>query len=339
MAVRTTVVGSWWWPAGHAADLRRLHDGQLDESSGERVLTQSACAAIDEQRQLGLDEWTGGEYFTDNFVNHIQKVLTGIVVDREGEHELFDYDDVPHARITGEIDAPNGLGYLAAYRRESQLPGGVTKATVVTPLEITAHEADQAELRETQLPRVTEIVNAEIRGLAEAGCAHVQLDAPAIGIAINMGQMTSEAAAEMIAGCFESVTGTVRGLHICNGNLKGRPASGVLRNATWLELLQMLDGVVDVANLECSYFSEWLERDAFRALPASMQFAAGIVDEANYWIEPVSKIRARAADWARVVGEERLWLSPSCGFGRHPARDRPVLEAKVVNMVDAAATL
>ena len=339
MAVRTTVVGSWWWPAEFSADLRRFHDDELDEESGERVLAQCAAAAIEQQRRLGLDEWTGGEYFTDNFVNHIQKMLSGIVVDRAGEHELFDYDDVPHARITGEIDAPNGLGYLAAYLRESQLPGGVNKATVVTPMEITAHEADQAALRDPQLPRVTALVNAEIRGLAQAGCPHVQLDAPAIGIAINMGQMTSQAAAEMIAGCFEGVTGTVRGLHICNGNLKGRPASAVLRNATWLELLQRLDGVIDVANLECSYFSEWLERDAFRDLPSSMQFAAGIVDEANYWVEPVSKIRARAADWARVVGEERLWLSPSCGFGRHPGRDQPVLEAKVANMVEAGATL
>jgi methionine synthase II (cobalamin-independent) len=70
-----------------------------------------------------------------------------------------------------------------------------------------------------------------------------------------------------------------------------------------------------------------------------MQFAGGLVDEANYWVEPVGKVRSRAADWARVVGEERLWLSPSCGFGRHPGRDRPVLEAKVANMVEAAATL
>ena len=339
MAVRTTVVGSWWWPTEFSGDLRRFHDDELDDAAGGRVLAQSAAAAIDQQRRLGLDEWTGGEYFTDNFVNHIQKMLSGIVIDREGEHELFDYDDVPHARITGEIDAPNGLGYLAAYLRESQLPGGVNKATVVTPMEITVHEQDQAQLRDPQLPRVTALVNAEIRGLAQAGCPHVQLDAPAIGIAINMGQMTSQAAAEMIAGCFEGVTGTVRGLHICNGNLKGRPASAVLRNATWLELLQRLDGVIDVANLECSYFSEWLERDAFRDLPSSMQFAAGIVDEANYWVEPVSKIRARAADWARVVGEERLWLSPSCGFGRHPGRDQPVLEAKVANMVEAGATL
>jgi 5-methyltetrahydropteroyltriglutamate--homocysteine methyltransferase len=338
MSVRTTVVGSWWWPQEHAEELHRYHEGGLDAAAAERLLDRCAADAIAQQRALGLDEWTGGEYFTYNFVNHIQKVLTGIEVDREGDHEIFDYDDVPHARIVGEIDAPDGLGYAAAYLRESKLPGGVNKATVVTPLEITVHGADQPDLREPQLPRVTGIVNAELRALADAGCAHVQLDAPAIGIAINMGEMGSGAAAEMIAACFDGVKAT-RGLHICNGNLKGRPASAVLRNATWLELLSMLEGVVDVANLECSYFSEWLERDAFRALPASMQLAAGIVDEANYWVEPVSKIRARAADWARVVGEERLWLSPSCGFGRHPGRDQPVLEAKVANMVEAAATL
>jgi methionine synthase II (cobalamin-independent) len=253
-------------------------------------------------------------------------------------NEIFDYDDVPHCRIVGKIEAPNGLGYVEAFLRENKLPGGVNKATVVTPLEVTAHEADQAELREREMPNVIEIVNREMRDLADAGCAHVQLDAPVIAVLINMGQMTDDAAAEMVAACFEGVNAT-KGLHLCNGNLKGRPMSPVLRNATWIPLLQRLEGVIDVANIEASYFAEWAERDAFKALPKSMEFAAGIVDEANYWVEPVSKIRERAADWARVVGEERLWLCPSCGFGRHPARDLPVLRAKMENMVEAAQTL
>jgi 5-methyltetrahydropteroyltriglutamate--homocysteine methyltransferase len=338
MGVRTTVVGSWWWPAEHSADLLRFHEGELEAGEGEAVLQRCAAAGIAEQRELGLDEWTGGEFFTYNFVNHIQKMLTGIEIEHNGLNDLFDYDDVPRARIVGEIEAPNGLGYVEAYRRESALPGGVTKATVVTPLEVSAHEASQTDERDAQMPNLIRIVNQELRALADAGCPHVQLDAPAIAIALNMEQMTTDEAAGMIAECFEGVEAT-RGLHLCNGNLKGRPASAVLRNAPWIPLLQRLAGVVHVANVECSYFSEWLERDAYRDLPEGMQLAAGIVDEANYWVEPVSKIRARAADWARVVGEERLWLSPSCGFGRHPARDRPVLAAKIENMVEAAATL
>ncbi len=69
-------------------------------------------------------------------------------------NEIFDYDDVPHCRIVGTIEAPNGLGYVEAFVRENKLPGGVNKATVVTPLEVTAHEADQTELREREMPDV-----------------------------------------------------------------------------------------------------------------------------------------------------------------------------------------
>lgn len=135
--------------------------------------------------------------------------------------------------------------------------------------------------------------------------------------------------AEIVGGCLEGVQGPTRGMHVCNGNFKGRPISPIVRNAPWVPLLQELDGVIDVAALECSYFAEWTERYAFAAMPQSMQLAAGIVDEPSYRIETVEKVHDRAADRARVVGEERLWISPSCGFGRHPARNRPVLKAKM----------
>jgi methionine synthase II (cobalamin-independent) len=64
-----------------------------------------------------------------------------------------------------------------------------------------------------------------------------------------------------------------------------------------------------------------------------MSLAAGIVDEGSY-----HPMREGIAGWANVVGEERLWVSPSCGFGRHGSRDIPVLRTKVQNMVEAAAT-
>ena len=80
-----------------------------------------------------------------------------------------------------------------------------------------------------------------------------------------------------------------------------------------MDILERLDGVVDVAAFEVKYFFQWIERDAFKRMPKNMQLAAGIVDEGSYWIEPVKKIRERIADWARVVGEERF------GFRRRAA--------------------
>lgn len=338
MAIRTTVVGSWWRHPEHEQELAHYHAGKLSPQAGEAVLARAAAKAIKEQRDLGLDEWTGGEYFADDFVLHLHKCLTGLEIDKPGAEDVFDYDDVTHAKVVGKIGAPTGLGYLAAFRREKNLPGGVRKAAVVAANEITITSRDQQDKIALQMPSITAMINRELRALADEGCANVQLDAPIFGVEVNMGARTAKQAAELIAPCFEGVKAK-KSLHFCNGNLRGRPVSSVLRCAPWVEILQHLDGIVDIAVLEVKYFSQYHEREAFKNMPKSMVLAAGIVDEGSYWVEPVKKIRERIADWARVVGEERLWVSPSCGFGRHPSRDIPVLRAKVENMVEAARAL
>jgi methionine synthase II (cobalamin-independent) len=338
MGVRTTVVGSWWPHPEHEAELARYYAGALTPAEGDQVLNRAAAKAIAEQRELGLDEWTGGEYHAEDFIIHMHRCLTGLTIVKEGEPEPFDYDDMAVAKVVGEVEAPNGLGYLTAYRREKNLPGGVRKATVVSPYEVVVAGREQLDEINRQMPALIRIVNTELRAIADEGCPNVQLDAPIFGAYVNMGAMTAKQAADLIAPCFEGVVAK-RSLHFCNGNMRGRPITGALRCAPWVEILQHLDGVVNVAALEVKYFSQFHERDAFKNLPKSIELAAGIVDEANYWVEPVKKIRERIADWARIVGEERLWVSPSCGFGRHPSRSIPVLRAKVENMVEAARTL
>ena len=265
-------------------------------------------------------------------------MLTGLEIDKPQADDVFDYDDMTHAKIVGKITAPHGLGYLEAFRREKKLPGGVRKAAVVAPYEVVVAGRDQLDAMTPQMPEITKIVNQELRAMADEGCANVQLDAPIFGGEVNMGMMTAQQAADLIAPCFEGVKAK-KSLHFCNGNLRGRPISHALHCAPWVDILERLDGVVDIAAFEVKYFFQWIERDSFKRMPKNMQLAAGIVDEGSYWIESVKKIRERIADWARVVGEERLWVSPSCGFGRHPSRDNPVLRAKMENMVEAARTL
>jgi methionine synthase II (cobalamin-independent) len=90
MALRTTVVGSWWKLDEHEDDLRRYHAGELGADEGQDLLDRAASAAIAEQQELGLDEWTGGEYFTDNFIDHMQRVLHGVAIDKPDEPDPFD---------------------------------------------------------------------------------------------------------------------------------------------------------------------------------------------------------------------------------------------------------
>src|SRR5262245_61957180 len=178
MPVRTTVVGSWWIYPEDAADLRAYHDGKLSKEQGEAVLKRVASKAIAEQRALGLDEWSGGEYFTDEFILHMHKCLTGLEVDKPAAEFVFDYDDMTHAKIVGEITAPNGLGYLAGYQRESRLPGGVKKAAVVAAYEVAVAGRDQLDKLMPQVDNINKFINKEMRALADAGCPNVQLDAP-----------------------------------------------------------------------------------------------------------------------------------------------------------------
>ena len=75
--LRTTVVGSWWPIPEFEDDLRRYHAGELSAEDGDALLKRAATQAIGEQRDLGLTEWTGGELFTYEFIEHIQRVLDG----------------------------------------------------------------------------------------------------------------------------------------------------------------------------------------------------------------------------------------------------------------------
>lgn len=334
--LRTTVAGSWWPSTDHEDDLRAYHHGQLSEEDGEELLKRAAAQAISEQRELGLDEWTGGEYFAYEFVEHLQRYVTGLAIEVPTKEEVFDYDDLAVARVEGELAAPNGIGYVQAYLRERDLPGGVPKATVVGPVEVAINLIGELDVIKGQMEYLTPIVNAELRGLAEAGCPHVQLDVPAFTTLITHGAVTGEEAAEIIKACFEGVEGCTRGLHTCSGNLRGRPLAGNLTVEPYVEMLTRLDGVIDTTHLALQYFHRFMEREQLKQLPQSMEVAVGIVDEASYWVEPVDKIRERTSAWAEVIGAERMWLAPSCGFGRHPARNVPVLRQKLENLVEAA---
>jgi methionine synthase II (cobalamin-independent) len=147
MPVRTTVVGSWWLHPEMEKDLARHHAGKCSPQESESILNRAAAKAIQEQRDLGLDEWTGGEYHTDNFILHIHNMVTGFEVDKPQADDVFDYDDMTHAKIVGKITAPRGLGYLEAFRREKKLPGGVRKAAVVAR---SARRAQAASTRNHQ---------------------------------------------------------------------------------------------------------------------------------------------------------------------------------------------
>lgn len=328
--IRTTVVGSWPLPEMYRERLLQYHRGTLPEMLVKPTLVGAAEIAIREQRATGITQFMGGEFFAEVFIQHIPRKLTGVKLVKPQAAELKAYTDLAEYELTGDIDAPHGLGYVEAFRRESQIEPTLEKASVPGPLEVLAHLRPTPEVQ-AQLPRAIEIVNREVHGLAAAGAREIQLDIPYIAIRSVLGQIVPEEAADLIARSCAGVAVT-KTIHCCLGDLGSQSALTVHNLQALLPYLAQLTGVIDKVHLECSHPGQWADRACLRDMPKGMQVVAGIVD-VKAPIETTEQVEERIRELLRVVEPERLWIAPSCGLGR---RTTEVAIGKLSRMVEAA---
>jgi 5-methyltetrahydropteroyltriglutamate--homocysteine methyltransferase len=328
--IRTTVVGSWPLPEMYRERLLQYHRGTLPEMLVKPTLVGAAEIAIREQKTTGVTQFMGGEFFAEVFIQHIPRKLTGVKLVKPQAAELKAYTDLAEYELTGDIDAPHGLGYVEAFRRESQIEPTLEKASVPGPLEVLAHLRPTPEVQR-QLPQAIAVVNREVCGLAAAGAREIQLDIPYIAIRSVLGQLAPEEAADLIARSFAGVR-AVKTIHCCLGDLGSQSAVTVHNLHALLPYIERLGGVIDKVHLECSHAGQWADRAYLRNIPKELQVIAGIVD-VKAPVETTEQITERAAELLRLVEPERLWIAPSCGLGR---RTTEVAVGKLSRMVEAA---
>ena len=328
--IRTTVVGSWPLPDRYSDRLLQYHRGQLPEMLVKPTLSGAAEIAIREQQATGVTQFMGGEFFAEVFIQHIPRQLTGVRLVKPQADELKTYRDVARYELTGDIDAPHGLGYLDAFRRESHIEPSLDKVAVPGPLEVLGH-LKRDEAYQAQIPRAVKIVNRELRALAATNVREIQLDIPTVTIHSVLGHLSPEDAADLIAGSFEGVD-AVKTIHCCLGDLGSQSAVTTHNLHALLPYIERLAGVIDKVHLECSHPGQWADRTCLRDLPSGMQVIAGIVD-VKAPVETSSQIEERIQEVLKYVDAERLWIAPSCGLGR---RTTDIAVGKVSRMVEAA---
>ncbi len=328
--IRTTVVGSWPLPEMYRERLLQYHRGTLPEMLVKPTLVGAAEIAIREQKATGVTQFMGGEFFAEVFIQHLPRKLTGVKLVKPQAAELKAYTDLAEYELTGDINAPHGLGYIEAFRRESQLEPTLEKASVPGPLEVLAHIRPTPEVQR-QISRAIEIVNREIHGLAAAGAREIQLDIPYIAIRSVLGQLAPEEAVDLIARSFAGVEAS-KTIHCCLGDLGSQSAITVHNLHALLPYIERLRGVIDKVHLECSHAGQWADRACLRDIPKELQVIAGIVD-VKAPVEPAEQIAERIGEMLRFVEPERLWIAPSCGLGR---RTTEIATGKLSRMVEAA---
>jgi 5-methyltetrahydropteroyltriglutamate--homocysteine methyltransferase len=147
-------------------------------------------------------------------------------------------------------------------------------------------------------------------------------------------------ATELINGVTAGVPPERLALHVCRGNwtrdetaaLAGdyRPLLGVFGRLTvgalLLELCTARAGDIDV----------------MKDLPPAVRLGVGVVNQKQEGVEAVADVVARARRAMALVGPERVWLTPDCGFATfadNPVASAQVAEAKLQVIAAAAAEL
>jgi 5-methyltetrahydropteroyltriglutamate--homocysteine methyltransferase len=328
MLLPTSVVGShglpgWVWLAREAMEAGRL--GALDV---RELMEDATQAALLDQERAGVDVMTTGAMMRVRFIIGFYDRITGIrtlPAARKLGQPLWD-TNTPF-EVTESISAPAGLGIVEEFKLARSLTTKRLKATVpgpytlLVPLRLGGGYKD----KETLLADLVGIVNAECRALVEAGADFIQIDEPHSGMYAGSAPRFEQGVNQAVEGVEAKIA-----VHVCFGNLYGRPFSAVrdFRNLyPALRDLRASQIVLEYANRGMDDLRLWGE------FPTELELGAGVIDVKAFKAESAAHVADRIRAILKHVPAGKLWLNPDCGFWETP---RWVVKEKLVALVEGA---
>jgi 5-methyltetrahydropteroyltriglutamate--homocysteine methyltransferase len=325
MLLPTSVVGShglpgWVWLAREAMEAGRL--GELDV---RELMEDATQAALLDQERAGVDVLTTGEMMRVRFIIGFYDRITGIrplPAARKLGQPLWD-TNTPF-EVTESISAPAGLGIVEEFKLARAMTAKRLKATVpgpytlLVPLKLAGGYKD----KETLLADLVGIVNAECRALVEAGADFIQIDEPHSGMYAGSAPRFEQGVNQAVEGVEAKIA-----VHVCFGNLYGRPFSAVrdFRNLyPALRELRASQIVLEYANRGMDDLRLW------REFPTDKELGAGVIDVKAFKAESAADVAERIRGVLKHVPAEKLWLNPDCGFWETP---RWVVKQKLAALV------
>lgn len=324
----TSVVGShglpgWVWLAREALEAGRLGATDLRE-----LMEDATQLALIDQERAGVDVLTTGEMGRVRFIVGFYEHLNGIrALQPPRKLGPPHWDTNTSFEVIEKVTAPHGLGVVEEFTLARSLTLKPLKATVpgaftlLIPLRIIGGYRD----RETLLADLVDIVNRECRALVEAGAAFIQIDEP--NYAMYRGSLPD--LAKVFNRTVDGV-GAKIALHVCFGNLYGRPFPAVRAYRHLFPALQDVRAeqiLLEFAN------RGWEEASLWKEFPTDKELGAGVIDVKAFKAESAEDVAGRVRLMLRYVAPDKLWLNPDCGFWETP---RWITQQKLRALVDGA---
>ncbi|MCA8977722.1 MAG: cobalamin-independent methionine synthase II family protein [Planctomycetes bacterium] len=353
-----SVVGSWPRPRPlleatrrKSADLERLRDDACNE-------------AIDAMVAAGVDVLTDGEQRRDNFYSFLAEKLDGVelmtmadlldyVEDKAAFEALLQTLDVPafaikNPTIRGRLArrTPLAAGELEFLRARTDrackvtLPGPYLLSRSMWVKQLSA---DAYPTREELCADIVRILREELLELVQQGVEVVQFDEPVLTEIVFAGKAATrtfmcaalaaaadpaaelELAVDLINRVVDGIDGTMTAIHVCRGNWSRQ--EDVLLSGDYAPLLPTL-AKMKVGQFVLEYATPRAGSETLLAqLPANCSIGFGAVNPRTDPDEEPAAVAERVARLADLLGADRIWLNPDCGFGTFA--DRPVATTEV----------
>jgi 5-methyltetrahydropteroyltriglutamate--homocysteine methyltransferase len=346
--IRNDVVGSLLRPANLKEARTRYDDGRISLEELRRIEDRCIRAAVDLQEQAGLSVVTDGEYRRLNFQDSFGESVSGYDA---GRPSLKFYEQ----RVKGgsplrrwEIpDQGEEKGTAVAQRRPVKEKLGLArnvpmeefrflKEAARTPGKVALIGPDRIAQRfDWQNSKgvysgldefVADVVKVEreiIKGLVEAGCRYVQIDAPGYTAYVDPPSLAamrargedpkenfsrSLRADNALLEGFDEVT---FGIHLCRGNQR----SMWHREGTYDDIAERLLNELKHDRFLFEYDTPRAGGfEPLRFLPKGKVIVLGLVSTKVPQLEKVDQLKKRIDEASKYVALEQIAISPQCGF-------------------------
>lgn len=345
--IRTDVVGSLLRPAPLKEARLRFDEGKISADDLRKTEDQAVREAVLLQERIGLDVVTDGEFRRLNFQDSFGLSVSGFDAGRvdvrfyekriEGGKPLQRWD-IPNREDKGTAVAQRSPAVerlqlirnmpLEEYRFASRVAKNPVKITLIGPDRISQrfdHPASTSVYPAIDdfMADVVRIEREMVKGLVEAGCRYVQIDAPGYTAYVDPPSLQAmrergedpmenfsrslKADNEVIRG-FEGVTFAI---HLCRGNQR----SMWHREGSY-------DAIAERLLTELSHDRFLLEYDSPRAggfeplrfVPKGKTIVLGLVSTKVPQVENSEALKRRIDEASKYVPLEQLAISPQCGF-------------------------
>jgi 5-methyltetrahydropteroyltriglutamate--homocysteine methyltransferase len=319
-----TTIGSFPQTGDLRAARAALAAGRLDQAAYERLIRAEIERVIRLQERLGLDVLVHGEPERNDMVQYFAEHLDGFATTRYGWVQSYGSRCTRPPILHGDVRRPAPITVGWTRYAQSLTPRPV-KGMLTGPVTIVAWSfvRDDVPLPDV-VWQVAAAIRAEVRDLAAAGTAIIQVDEPALREMMPLRRSAQDAYLAWAAGAYRHATGgagerTAIHTHLCYSQV-----------ADILATVDALDA--DVTSVESARSGARLLAEP-RLARLTRGLGPGVYDIHSPRVPETGEVAGLIAAALRVLPADRVWVNPDCGL---KTRTYDQVEAALRNVVAAA---